>query len=104
MRKATLCVMPLFHAGAALQILAYTSGGCSVHVVRDFDRTDVLRAMSDRGIQLLTLAPAMIQGMIDDPLAAELDFSALDRMVYGSAPMAVELVKRAMDVFGCDFA
>ncbi|WP_067862111.1 long-chain-fatty-acid--CoA ligase [Nocardia shimofusensis] len=103
-RRATLCVMPLFHAGAALQILAYTSGGCSVHVVRDFDRTDVLREMSERGIQLLTLAPAMIQSMIDDPLAAELDFSALELMVYGSAPMAVELVKRAMDVFGCDFA
>ncbi|MFI9411416.1 long-chain-fatty-acid--CoA ligase [Nocardia gamkensis] len=103
-RRATLCVMPLFHAGAALQILAYTSGGCSVHVVRDFDRTDVLRQISERRIQLLTLAPAMIQGMIDDPLTAQLDFSALDLMVYGSAPMAVELVKRAMDVFGCDFA
>uniref|UniRef100_UPI000593FE61 AMP-binding protein n=1 Tax=Nocardia higoensis TaxID=228599 RepID=UPI000593FE61 len=103
-RRATLCVMPLFHAGAALQILAYTSGGCSVHVVRDFDRSDVLREMSERRIQLLTLAPAMIQTMLDDPLAAELDFSALELMVYGSAPMAVELVKRAMDVFGCDFA
>lgn len=103
-RRATLCVMPLFHAGAALQILAYTSGGCSVHVVRDFDRNEVLRAMSERRIQLLTLAPAMIQAMIDDPVAAQLDFSALELVVYGSAPMAVELVKRAMEVFGCDFA
>ncbi|MGY4103642.1 long-chain-fatty-acid--CoA ligase [Nocardia sp. R16R-3T] len=103
-RKATLCVMPMFHAGAALQILAYTSGGCSIHVVRDFDQADVLQTMSKRRIALLTLAPAMIQGMISAPLAAELDFSSLDLMVYGSAPMATELVKRAIDVFGCDFA
>ncbi|MDV2476715.1 long-chain-fatty-acid--CoA ligase [Rhodococcus zopfii] len=103
-RKRTLCVMPLFHAGAALQVLAYTAGGCSIRVVRDFDRANVLRAMSDLRIQLLTLAPAMIQDMVADPLVAELDFSDLDLMVYGSAPMAVEVVKKAMDVFGCDFA
>ncbi|WP_241383952.1 long-chain-fatty-acid--CoA ligase [Rhodococcus sp. CH91] len=103
-RKRTLCVMPLFHAGAALQVLAYTAGGCSIRVVRDYDRTSVLRAMSELRIRLLTLAPAMIQEMITDPVVAELDFTALDLMVYGSAPMAAELVKKAMDVFGCDFA
>ncbi|TQC46140.1 long-chain-fatty-acid--CoA ligase [Rhodococcus sp. WS4] len=103
-RKRTLCVMPLFHAGAALQVLAYTTGGCSIRVVRDFDRASVLRSMSELRIQLLTLAPAMIQDMVADPLTAELDFSALDLMVYGSAPMAVEVLKRAMGVFGCDFA
>lgn len=103
-RKRTLCVMPLFHAGAALQILAYTTGGCSIRVVRDFDRTSVLRSMSELRIQLLTLAPAMIQDMVADPLTAELDFGDLDLMVYGSAPMAVEVLKRAMDLFRCDFA
>ncbi|MDH6292057.1 class I adenylate-forming enzyme family protein [Rhodococcus opacus] len=103
-RKRTLCVMPLFHAGAALQILAYTTGGCSIRVVRDFDRASVLRSMSELRIQLLTLAPAMIQYMVADPLTAELDFSALDLMVYGSAPMAVEVLKKVMGVFGCDFA
>ncbi|HVK43994.1 long-chain-fatty-acid--CoA ligase [Rhodococcus sp. A14] len=103
-RKRALCVMPLFHAGAALQVLAYTTGGCSIRVVRDFDRASVLRSMSELRIQLLTLAPAMIQDMVADPLTAELDFSALDLMVYGSAPMAVEVLKRAMGVFGCDFA
>nr|WP_271213705.1 long-chain-fatty-acid--CoA ligase [Rhodococcus wratislaviensis]GLK40920.1 acyl-CoA synthetase [Rhodococcus wratislaviensis] len=103
-RKRTLCVMPLFHAGAALQILAYTAGGCSIRVVRDFDRASVLRSMSELRIQLLTLAPAMIQDMITDPLAAGLDFSSLDLMVYGSAPMAAEVVRKAMGVFGCDFA
>jgi fatty-acyl-CoA synthase len=103
-RKRTLCVMPLFHAGAALQILAYTAGGCSIRVVRDFDRASVLRAMSELRIQLLTLAPAMIQDMVADPLTAELDFTGLDLMVYGSAPMAVEVLKKAIGVFGCDFA
>jgi acyl-CoA synthetase (AMP-forming)/AMP-acid ligase II len=96
--------MPLFHAGAALQILAYTAGGCSIRVVRDFDRASVLRAMSELRIQLLTLAPAMIQDMVADPLTAELDFTGLDLMVYGSAPMAVEVLKKAIGVFGCDFA
>lgn len=103
-RKRTLCVMPLFHAGAALQILAYTAGGCSIRVVRDFDRASVLRSMSELRIQLLTLAPAMIQDMVADPLTAELDFTGLDLMVYGSAPMAVEVLKKAISLFGCDFA
>ena len=103
-RKRTLCAMPMFHAGAELQVLSYTAGGCSIRVVRDYDQTTVMRLMSDLDIQLLTLAPAMIQGMVSDPLVNELDFSGLDLMVYGSAPMPVELLRRAMDAFGCDFA
>ncbi|HEY9310903.1 long-chain-fatty-acid--CoA ligase [Williamsia sp.] len=101
--KATLCVMPLFHAGAALQVLAYTSGGCSIHIVRDFDQAGVLQRMADHQITLLTLAPAMIQAMIADPLASQLDLSALDTVVYGSAPMAVTVLERAIEVFSCDF-
>ncbi|MBC2637690.1 MULTISPECIES: long-chain-fatty-acid--CoA ligase [unclassified Rhodococcus (in: high G+C Gram-positive bacteria)] len=102
-RKATLCVMPLFHAGAALQILAYTSGGCSIHVVRNFDQTKVRHRMADRRIRLLTLAPAMIQTMIADPLATRLDLDALETVVYGSAPMAVFVLERAIEVFGSEF-
>lgn len=102
-RKTTLCIMPMFHAGAAMQIMAYTLGGCPIHVVRDYDRNTVLHLMAQRRIRLLTLAPAMIQDMIDDPDAATLDFSALELLVYGSAPMAVEVIRRAMDVFGCEF-
>ena len=102
-RKTTLCCMPMFHAGAAMQVMAYTLGGCSIHVVRDYDRNTVLHLMAERRVQLLTLAPAMIQDMIDDPDAASLDFSSLDLLVYGSAPMAVEVIRRAMAVFGCEF-
>ncbi|EON34090.1 Acyl-CoA synthetases (AMP-forming)/AMP-acid ligases II [Gordonia terrae C-6] len=32
--------MPMFHAGAALQIVADTAGGCSIRVVRDYDQAD----------------------------------------------------------------
>lgn len=103
-RKRTLCVMPLFHAGAALQILAYTAGGCSIRIVRDYDRDTVLRLMSDLRIQLLTLAPSMIQDMVGSTPVHELDFSALDLLVYGSAPMAGDVVQKAMAVFGCEFA
>ncbi|WP_249146098.1 AMP-binding protein [Gordonia sp. SCSIO 19800] len=46
----------------------------------------------------------MIQGIVVDPAAAEQDFTALKLLVYGSAPMAADVVRRAVDVFGCDFA
>ena len=102
-RKTTLCVMPMFHAGAAMQVMAYTLGGCPIHVVRDYDRNTVLHLMAERRVQLLTLAPAMIQDMLNDPDITSLDFSALDLLVYGSAPMAVEVIRKAMAVFGCEF-
>ncbi|WP_238553909.1 AMP-binding enzyme [Gordonia sp. KTR9] len=31
-------MMPMFHAGAAFADLAYTAGGCSIRVVRDYDQ------------------------------------------------------------------
>lgn len=103
-RVSSLCTMPLFHAGAEMSVFAFTVGGCSIRVLRDFDPERALRILAEDRIRTAGLAPTMIQLMVAHPLARELDFSDLDLIAYGSAPIAAEVLGAAMEMFGCDFA
>jgi acyl-CoA synthetase (AMP-forming)/AMP-acid ligase II len=103
-RVSSLCTMPLFHAGAEVSVFAFTVGGCSIRVLRDFDPESALRILAEDRIRTTGLAPAMIQLMVAHPLARELDFDDLDLIVYGSAPIAAEVLGTAMEIFDCDFA
>ncbi|MEP9361564.1 long-chain-fatty-acid--CoA ligase [Nocardioides sp. CN2-186] len=103
-RVSSLCTMPLFHAGAEVSVFAFTVGGCSIRVLRDFDPATTLRILAEDRIRTTGLAPAMIQAMIAHPLAKELSFDDLDLIVYGSAPIAGEVLALAMELFECDFA
>lgn len=103
-RVSSLCTMPLFHAGAEVSVFAFTVGGCSIRVLRDFEPGAALRILSENRIETTGLAPAMIQLMVAHPLARELPFDDLDLVVYGSAPIAAEVLGAAMEIFDCDFA
>lgn len=103
-RNSVLLVMPMFHAGAEVPLFAFTAAGCSIRVLRDFDAATVLRLLAAEGIEVAGFAPAMIQQLVAEPAARELDFSSVKRILYGSASILVEVLKQAIDVFDCDFA
>ena len=67
------------------------NGGVSLY--SDGDGT--LEAI-EAGATLMFLVPAAIQIMIQHPKAAETDFSGLRYLMYGAAPMPLELLKEAV--------
>jgi acyl-CoA synthetase (AMP-forming)/AMP-acid ligase II len=49
------------------------------------------------------MVPAMLQRLLDEvPDIARRDFSALEVIYYGAAPVSVPLLRRALEVFRCD--
>jgi len=99
-----LIVAPLYHAGAALSSFCAISWGAALYIQEDFVPHDVVEALSTQRIAAAMLVPAMIQAclvMVPDVAARRYDH--LRMIVYGASPIAEETVRRALDVFQCDF-
>ena len=99
-----LIVAPLYHAAAAITALGGVAIGSTNVIHEDFDPVAVVRALSEDRITRTTLVPAMIQAcLVFVPDVAERSYDDLKLIIYGASPIAVETLKRAMEVFGCDF-
>ncbi len=99
-----LVCMPLFHIGGNGWALIGLYAGCTNIVTRDFIPAQILRLIESERITKALLVPAMILFVLDAPEAKDTDFSSLDLVTYGAAPMPLELVRRAVKTMKCGFA
>lgn len=100
-----LVVVPMYHAaGAVTTFVTVYWGGC-LYIQSDFNPPEVVRALDEERVVLTTLVPAMIQAcLVMVPDAAKREYKNLRQITYGASPIAEETLRRAMDVFKCDFA
>jgi acyl-CoA synthetase (AMP-forming)/AMP-acid ligase II len=98
-----LIVAPLFHAAAVITAFNCVMGGGCLVIHRGFDPAAVVAALANDHIALTTLVPAMIQACLATPTVAEHTYPALEAIAYGGSAIAEPTLRRAMDVFGCDF-
>lgn len=101
--EVILNALPLFHVGGLEMLLRPLFTGAAVIVHRDFDVERVLRDINEQGVTMTGLVPTALQMMLDHPAAGKVDFSTLDRFLYGAAPIPAPLLKRAIARMGCDF-
>ncbi|GGC19091.1 acyl-CoA synthetase [Novosphingobium marinum] len=100
----TLVSAPLGHIGAyGMMARTLLFGGLSV-IQRQFGVEETLDAIPADGITKLALVPTAIKMLLDHPRSAEIDYASLDTIVYGSAPITPDLLRRAIAAFGCRFA
>ena len=99
-----LIVAPVYHAAAAITVFCCVYWGGSLYIQADFIPPEVVRALSEERIALTTLVPAMIQAcLVMVPDVAQREYPHLRMMSYGGSPIAEQTLRRAMDVFKCDF-
>jgi acyl-CoA synthetase (AMP-forming)/AMP-acid ligase II len=100
----TLVVAPMYHAAAAITALLTTAQGGTMYIQEDFNPMEVVRALSEERIANATLVPAMIQAcLVFVPDIAARNYDTLQRITYGASPIAEETLRRAVQVFGCEF-
>ena len=87
---------PMFHS-ADLLGTAYTLQGAAHMFLPVFSPESVLRAMERHGVTVAFLAPTMIIMILQDPAFENFDLAKLRLVFYGSSPMAVEWIRRAME-------
>jgi len=99
-----LIVAPLYHAAAAVTALFCVAQGGSLYIQQDFIPTEVVWALSEERIAYATLVPAMIQAcLVAVPDVAERRYPHVRRIGYGASPIAEHTLRRAVEVFKCEF-
>lgn len=98
-----LIVAPLFHAAAVITAFSCVSGGGCLVIHRGFDPVRVVEALQGDRISLTTLVPAMIQACLAVPGVDAHDYPDLQSIAYGGSAIAESVLRRAMEVWGCDF-
>lgn len=97
-----LLVMPMFHIGAqAIQLGMHFRGG-TVYLQQSFDARALLAEAVREKINLLHLAPTMVQMLIEQPGIKEMDLSSVRMIVYSASAMPAPVLQRAMRLFGND--
>jgi acyl-CoA synthetase (AMP-forming)/AMP-acid ligase II len=98
-----LVAMPLYHIGGSGWLLAVLSTGTCAVLVREVVPPELLQVMVEQRVETGFLVPAVLLFMTQMPQSKEVDFSALNSIVYGASPISQELLKRSMETFGCRF-
>ncbi len=98
-------VMPLFHTA---QLNGVVTGlvylGATAVLLRSFDPPQFLATIESERLSEIFLLPMMYRALLDHPDVTQRDLSSLRLALYAMAPMAEGDLKRAMEVFGCEFA
>jgi acyl-CoA synthetase (AMP-forming)/AMP-acid ligase II len=98
-----LVVAPLFHIGGAGTGLTTTTLGGRTVVLREAKPELILDTIERERVTHAFFVPAVIQRLIEHPSARERDFSSLQYIAYGAAPMTETLLRNAIDTLGCGF-
>lgn len=99
-RPVNLAAAPMTHTSGLLSMPTSARGGTVVVLGRP-DPTLMLTAIAKHRVTELFLPPTVIYRLLDIPgLQQKVDFSSLKYFLYGAAPMSVEKLKLAIEVFG----
>ena len=96
----TLVSVPLFHVtGCNSQFLVACEGGGATVIMPAFNVQSFLKLIGEERINTLTSVPAVFWLAINQPNFKEINTAAIDRVSYGGAPIAPDLVGRIMEAF-----
>ncbi|HEV7998833.1 MAG TPA: AMP-binding protein [Planctomycetaceae bacterium] len=96
----TLISVPLFHVtGCHSQLLTTWAALGAVVIMPTFDIQTFLRLIGEERINSLVSVPAIYWLALNQPNFAQIDVTGINRVSYGGAPTAPDLVRRIMEAF-----
>lgn len=96
-------VAAMFHLADAWATFAITWVGGRHVMVPEFEPEAVLATVERERVTISNLIPTMLNLMVKHPRAGDYDYSSLRVILSGGAPIAPEVVRRIVEVFGCDY-
>jgi fatty-acyl-CoA synthase len=98
-----LHVSPMFHLADAWAVWAITRVAATHVMVPGFEPESVLEAIENHRITLSNFIPTMLNILVNHPQVNSHDFSSLRLILSGGAPIAKEVVRKVIEVFGCGY-
>jgi len=93
-----LHIMPMFHSADLFGTIFTLVGGVHAYV-SEFSPGNLLQAVHEHRLTVLSLGPTIMIRTLQEPDFDRYDCSSIRLIFYGSAPMAVEWIKRSMEKF-----
>jgi acyl-CoA synthetase (AMP-forming)/AMP-acid ligase II len=94
---------PTYHITGICQLLMGVAYGTASVIVPQFSPRVTLDLMAADRVTSVFMVPTMISTVLGLPDVYDHDYDRLELMYYGAAAMSPNLLRRAMDTFGCDF-
>ena len=95
--------IPFFHiAGIGLALVA-TLNGSALLLESAATLPGLVDLWQRRRVTHAVVVPAVLQVLVNTPAVLDADFSALQYLIYGAAPIPVPVLTRATEIFGCSF-
>lgn len=94
-----LATTPISHAAGALILPTFLRGG-TLYLMEKYDPQDFLKRVETYRINCTFLVPTQIYGLLDLPTLHEHDFSSLELILYGAAPIAPARLQEALQKMG----
>src|ERR1700733_8415346 len=99
-----LVCLPMFHIGGAGWAIWAMQEGSTAIIVRETVPDLLLKTMVEQKVETALLAPTLMLFLTELPQARGADFSALKHIIYGTAPISPDLLRRSLETFKCRFS
>jgi len=98
-----LVCMPLYHIGGSGYAVSLLFAGATLVVTREANPAEILELIPRFRINFAFFVPALLNFLLQHPLAKDTDFSSLRTILYGASPIPEDLLKACLQAFGCQF-
>lgn len=97
-----LTMAPMFHAAGVYSALVLPWVGAANVVLPGFEPGAVLDTIVDEQITCAIAVPTMLAAMCETQATSPRDTSSLSWISHGASPVALEVLRRADELFGCE--
>ena len=94
---------PMFHLADGSCTYSVTWVGGTHAFVPMFDPALVLETIARERVTHTVMVPTMLTAVNAHPDATTTDLSSLRKMLHGAAPIAADVLRRSIEIFGCSF-
>lgn len=101
--ETALLAMPCFHVGGTSFGFSLIYNGGHAVVIAEYDPDVTLALIEKYRIQKIFMVPAALQILLNNPKTETADLSSLNYIFYGASPIPLELMRQAINRFGCGF-
>jgi acyl-CoA synthetase (AMP-forming)/AMP-acid ligase II len=99
LEERNVLTVPLYHVAGIQAMMAAIYGGRTLVMERQFDAKEWMELVEKEKANRAMMVPTMLKQVMDHPDFGKHDLSSIKVITYGAAPMPLEVIKKALDVF-----
>ena len=97
--EKNILTVPMYHIAGIQAVMAAVYGGRTLVIQRQFEPADWMRLVQQDRVDRAMMVPTMLKQLMDHAEFSKYDLSSLQVITYGAAPMPLEVIKRAIQLF-----